>query len=87
MINIRYQKGDKRFFVYITQFGAKIEGSFPLAEFKDACSKYLLLNKKRVKDQMLMMQISEEQARGQLVDQFVDLYYDNPDKPKDVTNN
>jgi hypothetical protein len=82
MINIRYQKGDKRFFVYITQFGAKIEGAFNLADFKDSCSKYLLLNKKKVKDQMLIYQMTEDQARDVLVNQYVDLYYDNPDKPK-----
>jgi len=80
MINLRYQNGDKRFFVYITEFGQKIEGAFKKPEFENACRKYFALNKKLIKEQASINDVSEEEATAQLVGQFVSDYYDNKDK-------
>jgi hypothetical protein len=82
MINKRFQEGDKRFFVYITGFGRKIEGEFKREEWENACNMYLLISKKIVKEDALINECSEEQSRANLVKQYTELYYDNPDKPQ-----
>ncbi len=85
MINKRFEDGDKRFFVYITGFGRKIEGpTFKIPEWEEACKRYLLLNKKEVKEHSLLNDCSEEDSRARLVKQFTDMYYDNLDKPKEL---
>lgn len=80
MINRRYDGGDKRFFVYITGFGRKIEGDFKKEEWEVACNRYLLLNKKIVKEDMLINECSEEESRNKLIKQYTESYYDNEDK-------
>lgn len=77
MIKLRYQKGDNRFFVYITGFGQKIEGAFSKNEWRIACERYLLLNKKDVKEEALISEISEPEARERLILEFTERYYDN----------
>ena len=77
MIDLRFQKGDKRFFVYITNFGRKIEGAFGKKEFTNACERYLILNKKLVKEQSAINGVSEAEAVKQLTDEYIDTYYDN----------
>lgn len=77
MINLRFQEGDKRFFVYITGFGQKIEGKFTMAEWENACNRYLMLNKKQVKEDALISGCSEEESRAKLVKQFTEMYFDN----------
>ena len=83
MINKRFEDGDKRFFVYITGFGRKIEGpTFRLLEWEEACKRYLLLKKKEVKEHAMLNECSEDESRVRLVKQYTDMYYDNPDLPK-----
>ena len=77
MVNLRYQKGDKRFFLFITEFGQKIEGKFKKDEFENACVKYLVLNKKLVKEHSAIHSCSEDEAIKQIVAEYVEAYYDN----------
>lgn len=82
MINKRFEDGDIRFFIYITGFGRHIEGpTFRLAEWEEAVKKYLLLNKKEVKEHALINECSEDESRGRLITQYTRIYYDNDDKP------
>ncbi len=85
MINLRYQADDKRFFVYITGFGQKIEGDFKREEWENACNRYLLLNKKEVRENSLISGSTEEESRIKLVTQYTSMYYDNTDKPTPKT--
>lgn len=77
MINDRYNKGDKRFFVYIMEYGRKIEGDFTKEQFQESCRRYLVLNKKLVKEQSAMYGITAEDATRQLVDGYTEQYYAN----------
>jgi hypothetical protein len=81
MINRRFDQGDKRFFVYITGFGRGIEGDFKLPEWEDACNKYLLINKKMLREDALINDCTEDVSRAKMVKRFTDNYYGNPDKP------
>lgn len=82
IINKKFEEGDKRFFVYITGFGRNIEGpTLKLADWEDACRKYLLLKKTETREHALINECSEEESRSRLVKQYTDMYYDNPDKP------
>lgn len=77
MVNLRYQNGDKRFFIFITEFGQKIEGKFKKDEFENACKKYLVLNKKLIKEHSAIHGCSEDDAIAQIVAHYVETYYDN----------
>jgi len=77
MVNLRYQSGDKRFFVYISEFGQRIEGAFKQPEFENACKKYLVLNKKLVKEHSAIYGCSAEEAIEQITADYVKAYYDN----------
>lgn len=77
MINERYNKGDKRFFVYITEYGRKIEGDFTKEQFQEACRRYLVLNKKLVKEHSAMYAMQPDEATNQLVAGFEEQYYAN----------
>lgn len=72
IVNGRYFKGDKRFFVFVHNFQNKISGRFSKEEFYEACKKYMSINKKPMKEFMLMNNCSPQEAiKGQS-----DLYYD-----------
>ena len=79
-VNTRYFSGDKRFYLYIYNFANKIEGKFTKKEFKDACRKYLLANKKYIKEFKSMHLCTEEQAIEGQVKQYYDQYYGNSNK-------
>lgn len=77
IINNRYFADDKRFFVYIHNFGNKIEGKFTKEEFMEACKQYLNSNKKYIKEYKSMHSVSEEQALEGQCKQYFDQYYGN----------
>jgi hypothetical protein len=67
IVNGRYLSGDKRFFVYIHNFGKKIQGNFTKNEFEEACRKFLNANKKYIKEYKDMHNVNEEEAiKGQI---------------------
>lgn len=78
IVNNRYSNGDKRFFVYIHNFGNKIEGKFTKQEFFDACSQYLNANKKIIKEYKEMHNVSMENAIDDVSKQYFNEYYGNP---------
>lgn len=80
IVNNRYFAGDKRFYLYIYNFANKIEGKFTKKEFKDACRKYLLMNKKYIKEFKSMHGCSDEEAIVGQVKQYYDQYYGNSNK-------
>lgn len=52
MINRRYNDGDIRFYVYLSNMGTRIEGTFTKEEFIDACRIFLNSKRRIVKDTM-----------------------------------
>jgi hypothetical protein len=78
IVNNRYSSGDKRFFVYIHNFGNKIEGKFTKQEFYDACSQYLNATKKIIKEYKEMHNVSMENAIEEVSKQYFNEYYGNP---------
>ena len=77
IINNRYFGGDKRFFVYIHNFGNKIEGKFTKQEFMEACKQYLSANRKYIKEYKNMHGVSDEQAIEGQSQQYFEQYYGN----------
>jgi len=82
LINRRFYDGDERFYLYITKFGRKVEGAFSSQEFKDACDRYLRLNKKIIVQYQTINDCTEKEAYEGQIDMWYKIYYDNPDKPK-----
>jgi hypothetical protein len=82
IINTRYYAGDKYFFLYIQTLAAKIEGTFDKAEFMDACRKFLLINKKRLKEEMDITGCKQEDAVKNQSELLYKQFYGNPDKEK-----
>jgi hypothetical protein len=80
IVKTRYYAGDKRFFVYIHNFGNKIEGKFTKKEFMDACRKYLNSNKKYLKEYEEMNDVPREQAIEMMSKEYYDNYYGNTNK-------
>jgi hypothetical protein len=80
IVKTRYHNGDKRFFVYIHCFENKIEGKFTKTEFIDACKKYLLLNKREIKEFVEINSVSKDEAITRLCKQYYDQYYGNSNK-------
>ncbi len=77
LINERYFKGDKRFFLYIHTNPHKIEGAFTKKEFLEATAKYLRINKKRLRDQMEITKCTMEQAVVTEANQMLIQFYGN----------
>lgn len=77
IVNKRYHSGDKRFFLYIHNFGQKIEGKFTKTEFETACKDYLNSNKKLIKEYKDTNVCSQEEAIGGKVKELVNEYYGN----------
>ncbi len=86
MVRHRYMNGDQRFFVYITNFGNKIEGSFKKPEFIEACRRYLKTNKKAVTEFMAIYECSQDQAIARQCDFLYKCYYDNEDREETGAN-
>jgi hypothetical protein len=82
IINERYYNGDKRFLLYIHQSPPKLKGDFTKDEFMDACKKFLLINKRKVKEHMNITGCSQQQAIDEQSEQLFDLFYGNNDKDK-----
>lgn len=80
IVKTRYFSGDKRFFVYIHCFENKIEGKFTKKEFMTACEKYLLLNKREIKEYVEINSCNREEAVKQLCKQYYLEYYGNSNK-------
>ena len=80
IVKTRYYEGDKRFFVYIHNFGNKIEGKFTKQEFMDACKKYLNSNKKYLKEYEEMNDVPREKAIEMMSKEYYDNYYGNANK-------
>lgn len=78
IVKTRYISGDKRFYVYIHNFQGKIEGAFTKTEFMEACKKYLMLNKKDLKEYQTMNSCSQEEAVKAVSKHYFEQYYGNP---------
>lgn len=77
IVNTRYFGGDQRFFLYIWVLKNKLEGRFSVEEFKDACEKYLNVNKKKVKEYKEIAKCSDEEAIKAQTERLTQLYYGN----------
>jgi hypothetical protein len=77
LVNTKYFAGDKRFLLYIHNFENKIEGDFKKADFEDACRKYLLLNKKYIKEFKEINLCSDEEAIKGQTRLYTEQYYGN----------
>lgn len=77
IINQKYYNGDKRFFLYIYQAPPKLVGNFTKEDFLDACKKFLLLNKRRVKEQMSITGCSQQEAIDEQSNQLLVQFYGN----------
>jgi hypothetical protein len=81
IVNDKYlNQGEKRFHLYIQNADQNLKGQFSKADFKKAVRKYIFLNKKMIKDYMLMEQVKEDQALDMLMRQFYNQYYGNDNK-------
>lgn len=79
IVNQRYHSGDKRFYVYIHVQAAKIEGNFSLGEFEEAARKFVLANKRELKEHAAMNRLTEEVAMDEIIADYVKQYYGNDD--------
>jgi len=77
LVKNRYNSADKRFFVYIHNFGNKIQGNFTKHEFDLALEQYLRLNKKFIKEAMSVNRIKEDEAIQLLSKQLYGQYWGN----------
>jgi hypothetical protein len=77
IVNNRYLDGDKRFFLYIHNFGQKIEGKFTKKEFEQACRDYMLNNKKIIKEYRDVSGCSQEEAIKGQTEIYMKQYYGN----------
>jgi len=75
IVNNRYFGGDERFFVYVHNLKNKIEGNFSKEEFLKACSQYLSLNKKYLKEYMLVEGVKEKEAMAGMGELYMKQYY------------
>jgi hypothetical protein len=82
IINQKYYNGDKRFFLYIYQAPPKLKGDFNKDDFMEACKKFLLINKRRLKEQMSISGCTQDEAVQEQSNQLYHLFYGNPDKDK-----
>ena len=81
IVNDKYlNQGEKRFYLYIQNADQNLRGAFSKADFKKAVRKYIFLNKKMIKDFMLMEQVKEDQAIEMLMRQYYNQYYGNDNK-------
>ncbi len=62
IVNNRYENGDIRFYLFIHQFGNKIEGQFSIQEFEHACKQYLNIQQKELKEYMRMHKVTEDEG-------------------------
>lgn len=79
IINEKYFKGDKRFFLYVHTNPHKIEGAFNKQDFNEACRKYLSINKRKYKDEMDITGCSPEEAINNQAQQMLNQFYGNKD--------
>lgn len=80
LVNTRHYEGDEYFFLYIYTMQGKIKGEFKMEEFLEACKKFLLIQKKRINEEMDITGCSKEVA---IKNQSLILYrqfYGNEDK-------
>lgn len=68
----------KGFFVYVYTKPFRIEGAFSKKEFIDACSKYLRIDKKRLREESDIAGSSPADALKNQVEELVTEYYGNP---------
>lgn len=77
IINDKYFKGDKRFFLYIYTNPHKIRGAFSKEDFMSACKKYLSINKKKYKDEMEITGCTSEEAIKNKSEEMFSQFYGN----------
>ena len=77
IVNNRYLNGDKRFFLYIHNFGQKIEGKFTKKEFEQACRDYLMATKKIIKEYRDVSGCTQEEAIQGQTKIYMKQYYGN----------
>lgn len=80
MVRDRYMNGDRRFFVYITDFGQGIEGAFKKEEYMEAARRYLKVNKQQLQQFMAIYECPEKEAVQRNCDFLYQRYYRNPDR-------
>ncbi|MEM2138585.1 MAG: DUF87 domain-containing protein [Candidatus Woesearchaeota archaeon] len=76
LVNERYFNGDQRFFVYIYNAQNKIRGKFTISELKDAIKKFILSNKKYLKEYKQMNDCTDEDALDGLTNQYLKEFYE-----------
>jgi hypothetical protein len=77
IVNKRYFNGDKRFFLYIHNFGNKLQGKFTKKEFEDACKQYIQSTKKILREYKEINDCSNDEAIDGLIKQYIKEYYGN----------
>jgi hypothetical protein len=77
VVNNRYSKGDKRFFIYISNGDNNLVGQFSKEEFIRACKQYLNIYKKEVREYEQMYGCSNEEAINGQVQHYIQEYYGN----------
>ena len=74
IVNNRYEGGDIRFYLYINQFGNKIEGNFSDKEFELAAKQYLNIEQTELKEYMRMYNVNIDQAYKAKIEQLKKRY-------------
>jgi hypothetical protein len=77
IVDEKYDKGNKRFYVIIHNFTNKIEGDFTQTEFINAARQYLSISGKTVREHMNMYSKNREEALYDLSNKYVEQYYGN----------
>ncbi len=77
VVNNRYLKGDKRFYVYIHNLDKKVKGKFSKKEFMDGCIQYLNSHKKYIKEYMDMHSVQRDEAIKGQTQFYISQYYGN----------
>ena len=77
IINNRYYNGDVRFFLYVYQAPPKLKGKFTKEEFLSACNKFLMINKRRINEEMDITGCTKEVALKNQAQLLFNQYYGN----------
>ncbi len=80
MVHKKYYDGNERFFLYITQFGRKIEGEFTREDFDFASRVYLHMNKKELDLYKAINSCDDDAATEGQIKLYYKMYYNNDDK-------
>lgn len=84
IVNKRYYGGDERFFLYVYNAPPKLKGNFSTEEFLDACKKFLLINKRRINEEMDVTGCTKEQALDNQSKLLYKQFYGNKDRSESV---